>query len=101
MGITFQDVLEEIKENIDKSDFMLNKIMSEYCFYKSPSYEDLRIMVHDWEAKSPVQSEEVKQAEKWALGYNDVFTSITIAFDYVLEMKQLLQDLIKKAGENN
>lgn len=100
MDLTTQDTLTLIDEKASKVDFMLNKFMCDYNYIKAPSYDELRTMVKGWAISNPVQSNKVKQAQKWALGYNDVFTSITIAFDYVVEMKQLLQDLIKKAGEN-
>jgi len=44
--------------------------------------------------------QEAEQAAKWFYEYNEIYTIVDIAFDYLLEAKKILNEAINREGKN-
>lgn len=87
--------IDYAKVKLDKAEMLLNRWVQDYSFAKMP---DPRAAVARWSGAD--KSQEAEQAAKWFYEYNEIYTIVDIAFDYLLEAKKILNEAINREGKN-
>lgn len=83
--------IEYAEVKLDKAEMLLNRWVQDYSFAKKP---DPRAAVACWSGSD--KSQEAEQAAKWFWDYNQIFTIVDIAFDYLLEAKKILNEAVER-----
>ena len=76
---------------LEKADTLLSYWTQEYDFAEKP---DPRAAIAYWSGSD--KSRNAEQAATWFLEYNQIFTIVDIAFDYLLEAKKILNEAIER-----
>ncbi len=84
------NTLDDINYILEKAQFIINKIEDQYGFAKSPDYNSIQQVIQNWHSINAKWTVEAEQTRNWMLGYDDVFTMVKIALDYVFEARQEL-----------
>lgn len=87
--------IEYAKVKLDKAETILSHWVQDYSFAEKP---DPRAAIAYWSGSD--KSQEAEQAAKWFWEYNQIFTIVDIAFDYLLEAKKILNEAINREGKN-
>ena len=87
--------IEGALAKLEKADTLLSYWTQDYSFAEKL---DPRAAIAYWSGSD--KSQEAEQAAMWFWEYNQIFTIVDIAFDYLLETKKILNEAINREGEN-
>ena len=76
---------------LDKAETILSRWVQDYSFAEKP---DPRAAIAYWSGSD--KSQEAEQAAKWFYEYDEIYTIVDIAFDYLLEAKKILNEAIER-----
>ena len=83
--------IEYAEAKLEKAETILSRWVQDYSFAEKP---DPRAAVAWWSGTN--KSREAEQAATWFWEYNQIFTIVDIAFDYLLEAKKILNEAIER-----
>lgn len=81
-----ENLIEDLKSNLEKADFMLSDWMAEYSFYEKP---DPRAAIAHMSRVADDRHGE--QSAKWFWEYNRIHSIIEIAMDYITRSLKLIE----------
>lgn len=83
--------IEDALAKLEKADTLLSYWTQDYSFAEKP---DPRAAIAYWSGSD--KSRNAEQAATWFLEYNQIFTIVDIAIDYLLEAKKILNEAIER-----